>query len=81
MHIRANRSASAAQSAVLLPVCLTQTAGLSATSGATVPAAAVNRATRTGVIELDIAGVQLRLRGAVDEASLRSVLRALRHSA
>ena len=34
----------------------------------------------TGVIELEIAGAQLRLRGAVDEASLCSVLRALRQS-
>jgi transposase len=35
----------------------------------------------TGVIELDIAGAPLRLRGLVDEASLCSVLRALRRSA
>ena len=35
---------------------------------------------RIGVIELEIAGVQLRLRGAVDEASLCSVLRALREA-
>ena len=34
----------------------------------------------TGIIELDIAGAQLRLRGPVDEASLCSVLRALRQS-
>lgn len=38
-------------------------------------------ATRGGVIELEIAGAQLRLRGAVDEAALCCVLRALRHSA
>jgi transposase len=31
---------------------------------------------RSGVIELEFAGAQLRLRGAVDEASLCSVLRA-----
>ena len=35
----------------------------------------------TGVIELDIAGTRLRLRGPVDETSLCSVLRALRHCA
>lgn len=35
---------------------------------------------RNGVIEMDIAGVQLRVRGAVDEASLCSVLRALRQA-
>src|SRR5262252_6302164 len=33
---------------------------------------------RNGVIELEVAGVQLRVRGAVDEVSLCSVLRALR---
>jgi transposase len=32
------------------------------------------------IIELDIAGAVLRLRGPVDEASLCSVLRALRQS-
>lgn len=34
----------------------------------------------TGIIELDIAGAVLRLRGPVDEASLCIVLRALRQS-
>ena len=37
-------------------------------------------ATRSGVIELEFAGAQLRVRGAVDEAALCSVLRALRRS-
>ena len=36
--------------------------------------------TRDGVIELEIAGVQMRVRGLVDEASLCSVLRALRQA-
>lgn len=40
----------------------------------------IARPARPGVIELEIAGAQLRLRGAVDEASLCSVLRALRQS-
>ena len=44
-------------------------------------AAATTRPARPGVIELEIAGAQLRLCGAVDEASLCSVLRALRQSA
>ena len=39
-----------------------------------------SRGTRTCVIELEIAGAQLRLCGAVDEAMLGSVLRALRQS-
>lgn len=37
-------------------------------------------AARSGVIELEFAGAQLRVRGAVDEAALCSVLRALRQS-
>ena len=35
---------------------------------------------RNGVIELELAGVQLRVRGQVDESSLCSVLRALRQT-
>lgn len=38
-------------------------------------------AARSGVIELEFAGAQLRVRGAVDEAALCTVLRALRRSA
>ena len=37
-------------------------------------------AARSGVIELEFAGAQLRVRGAVDEVALCSVLRALRQS-
>jgi transposase len=47
----------------------------------TAVAVATQRSARsTGIIELDIAGVVVRLRGPVDEASLCSVLRALRQS-
>jgi hypothetical protein len=51
---------------------------LPASPATAVPASRSMR--NAGVIELDIAGVQLRLRGPVDEASLCSVLRALRNS-
>ena len=46
---------------------------------ATVPPSPLSsaRATRAGTIEIDINGARIRLRGAVDEASLRTVLRAL----
>ncbi len=43
--------------------------------------ASMHRGARGGVIEVEIAGAQLRLRGAVDETMLSSVLRALRRSA
>lgn len=70
---------------VLLPVRLTQAGEAGPGSGSLpmVPAVAPTaaHAMRAGVIELEIAGAQLRLRGSVDEASLCSVLRALRQSA
>jgi transposase len=82
---RSGVGAAAAKSAVLLPVCLEQTpAGKSAESGApmVVSAAPVAaRAERAGTIELEVAGARLCLRGAVDETSLCSVLRALRQTA
>ena len=72
------RSAPAA--ATLLPVCLVP--DVVPTGQATAPAVSgVNRNARPGVIEVEIAGAQLRLRGAVDETMLSSVLRALRQSA
>ena len=78
---RAHRRAIAVSEApvVLLPVEMTPQAEV-----ATVPAPIVATTPapkplpRSGVIEMDIAGVQLRVRGQVDEASLCSVLRALR---
>ncbi len=76
-HVRAKNKAAAA-SATLLPVYVVP--DISPTP-ASRPAAAVSRGAHPGVIEVEIAGAQLRLRGAVDEAALSSVLRALRQSA
>jgi transposase len=86
-HLHAMRpSGTAAPSAVLVPVHVVPDVDgpsrLSLPPPAS-PTTAVDTpcVTRsTGVIELDIAGAQLRLRGMIDEASLRSVLRALRDS-
>jgi transposase len=67
--------------AVLLPVEVAQQAEVVTVSAPIVPATpALRPAPRNGVIELEIAGVQLRVRGQVDEASLCSVLRALRQA-
>ncbi len=84
-HLRAMRASGAASSsAVLIPVQVAPDVAsgsqlLPPTSTAT--AVLVSRSTRNaGVIELDVAGAQLRLRGPVDEGSLCSVLRALRNS-
>lgn len=83
-HRDAAAESSVSQAAVLLPVRLARPAAEECTASTVqmlpTPAAA-NRASRPGVIELEVAGAHLRLRGAVDEASLCSVLRALRQSA
>lgn len=91
-HMRASRPVCAAQtSTVLVPVHVAASADgddglqqLSAPLPTPTPtpqplAHCVGNGV-SGVIELDIAGAQLRLRGAVDEACLCSVLRALRRS-
>ena len=75
-HVR-EKAAGALTAATLLPVCVIPD---STPTPSSQPATAIGRSARTGVIELDIAGAQLRLRGAVDEAMLSSVLRALRRS-
>ena len=91
-HLRSKRLSGAASSSstVLVPVQVTtgMDTGVggsqpSAPSPASAPMAVVSqRAARVaGTIELDIAGAVLRLRGPVDEVSLCSVLRALRHTA
>ncbi len=89
-HLRSQRLSSAApsSSAVLVPVHVASAVDVDAGNSQSAPspastalAVAPQRSVRTtGIIELDIAGAQLRLRGPVDEASLFSVLRALRHS-
>lgn len=87
-HVRArSATAPAPVSATLLPVCVVQDVNAGA-EGRTVvpvapaaPGAAAARSARPGVIELEIAGAQLRLRGDVDESTLSTVLRALRQTA
>lgn len=78
-------TAAAAAPTVLLPVHVEPVTRVGARSALeptpTVEAAPGSRvAARGGVIEVEIAGALLRLRGAVDEAMLNSVLRALRQS-
>lgn len=81
------RQVMAATPAVLLPVHVVSDAvgprrDSSYTAAATTTVRApATRTSRPGVIELEIAGAQLRLRGDVDEDSLCTVLRALRNSA
>lgn len=75
-HVRP-KGAAAPAGATLLPVCVIPDVAAMPSSVLT---AAVGRGARPGVIELEIAGAQPRLRGTVDEAMLSSVLRALRRS-
>lgn len=75
------RAASTPTAATLLPVCMVAESATASLAGPPLAdAPAVNRAARAGVIEIDIAGARLRLRGAVDETLLGTVLRALRGS-
>jgi len=91
-HLRSKRLSGAASSSSTMLVPVQLTTGMdtgvgrsqpSAPTPASAPMAVVSqRAARVaGTIELDIAGAVLRLRGPVDEVSLCSVLRALRHTA
>jgi transposase len=80
-HVRA-MAVSAPSAATLLPVCVIgEAAGPSTVKPAMRVSPAINRSSPPGVIEVEIAGAQLRLRGAVDETALSIVLRALRQSA
>ena len=80
-HVRARADAAPA-AATLLPVCVIPVADPAPAAQPSAPVGpAVNQGARSGVIEVEIAGALLRLRGAVDEAVLGTVLRALRHSA
>jgi transposase len=78
-HVRA---AGEALPAVLLPIEVAPATEAMSIPTSTGPTPSTSRsAPRNGVIELEFAGAQLRLRGTVDEDSLCSVLRALRQSA
>ena len=77
---RAETSAGNTACAVLLPVKVSSDAEVM-TMATSVEPPPSRSAPRSGVIELEVAGAQLRLRGAVDEDSLCRVLRALRQSA
>ena len=75
-------AAPAPTAATLLPVCVIPEASSPSSAQPTASfGSASNRGSSPGVIEVEIAGARLRLRGAIDETMLGSVLRALRHSA
>jgi len=79
-HLRSNGraivSATPTAKPVLLPVTI-ESPMPQITAAPTPPPPPASRAS-TGSIEIDIGGARVRLRGAVDEASVRVVLHALR---
>jgi len=80
-HLRA-KVATAPTVTNLLSVCvIADVEPMSASQPTALGGSAVSRNPRPGLIEIEIAGAQLRLRGAVDETMLGCVLRALRQSA
>lgn len=81
-HLRKSLQA-ARSAATLLPVCVIADAEPALmTPQPIAPATSMaTRTARSAVIEVEIAGAVLRLRGAVDETMLSGVLRALRQSA
>lgn len=68
-------AADAARGPVLLPVTVVEPAPASPAPPASPPAPAAR--VSAGSIEISIRGTVVRIRGSVDEASLRTVLRAL----
>jgi transposase len=68
---------------LLLPVCLApgDSTNVPVDAGSAAAAPSAGQVSRASVIELEIAGARLRLHGAVNEADLLSVLRAVRQSA
>lgn len=79
LHLQA-QDPSAATAPVLLPVTVVAAVDPVADSVPT-PSVQPPRAAPAGTIEIDINGARVRLRGAVDEASIRIVLRALASAA
>jgi transposase len=80
LHLRAiGADASAITPAALLPVTvqLDTPAAVTATAPPVTPAPTAPARAATSTIEIEIGTARVRLRGAVDDASVRSVLRAL----
>jgi transposase len=79
LYMRSTASASdlETRTPVLLPVTVVEPAPATPTATSTSKPAVPNARAPIGTIEINIHGTVVRVRGTVDEASLRSVLRAL----
>ena len=79
LHLQSLASAAAKDSRgpVLLPVTVVEPVAACAPSPAPPPSPAVTARAPLGTIEINVRGTVVRVRGPVDETSLRTVLRAL----
>lgn len=77
MHLSAQERSQTPASAQPAPVLLPVTIEAASVAACPAPAAAAPRQS-AGTIEIDVGGVRVRLRGAVDEASVRHVLQTLK---
>ena len=79
LHLQAAASAAAGDSRgpVLLPVTVVEPVAACAPSPAPPPPPAATARAPLGTIEINVRGTVVRVRGPVDETSLRTVLRAL----
>jgi transposase len=66
------------RTAVLLPVTIDPLPPVGAMGTSTLGVVNTTRAAASGVIEIELGGARVRLRGAVDQASVRCVLQTLR---
>lgn len=69
------------RSAVLLPVTIDPLPPIGMTSNPTPGVVNTTRSAGIGVIEIELGGARVRLRGVVDQASVRCVLQTLREAA
>ena len=79
LHLQSLASAAAkgSRGSVLLPVTVVEPLAACAPSPAPPPPPAVTARAPLGTIDINVRGTVVRVRGPVDEASLRTVLRAL----
>ena len=77
LRVGARGTATAISTPVLLPVTIESPTPQIAAAPSPPPASAPAARANTGVIEIEIGGSRVRLRGSVDETSLRAVLTAL----
>ncbi|CAG0934804.1 hypothetical protein RHDC3_03086 [Rhodocyclaceae bacterium] len=77
-HLRANAQALVSATPTTKPVLLPVTMEAPMPEVTAAPTPPLTSRASTGSIEIDIGGARVRLRGAVDESSVRVVLQALR---